>query len=182
MSQIYVGDRIACTDLEGPGNRYALFLAGCSIRCPGCCNPHLFVARERQQVPVQNLAREILNTPNIEGVSVLGGEPLDQAVALLSLLQELSPHLSIMLYSGFYLSDIRKMELGSEILSHCDLLVDGPYIKEKHSHKRRFIGSENQTLHFLSERYQPKDPRFLAQNMTEFRLSKDSFRILGFPP
>ena len=46
-SFLRVGARVPVTRAEGPGARYALWLQGCSIRCPGCCNPHLFDASSR---------------------------------------------------------------------------------------------------------------------------------------
>jgi len=36
---------IARTGAEGPGTRSALWVQGCTIRCPGCFNPHLWGAR-----------------------------------------------------------------------------------------------------------------------------------------
>ena len=43
-ASLRVGARVPVTRVEGPGARYALWVQGCSIRCPGCCNPHLFDA------------------------------------------------------------------------------------------------------------------------------------------
>ncbi|HGG57662.1 MAG TPA: 4Fe-4S cluster-binding domain-containing protein, partial [Nannocystis exedens] len=35
---------VAITEAEGPGRRFALWVQGCSLHCPGCCNPELFAA------------------------------------------------------------------------------------------------------------------------------------------
>ena len=73
-----VGARVRATCAEGPGTRYALWLQGCSLRCPGCCNPQLFDPRGGEELPLALLAAEISDVRDqIEGVTLLGGEPFE---------------------------------------------------------------------------------------------------------
>ena len=76
----------AKTAVEGPGERSALWLQGCSLKCPGCCNPELQQFDNGQNLSVEEIAAQILQA-RADGLTLLGGEPLDQARELLQLLQ-----------------------------------------------------------------------------------------------
>ncbi|HET8646986.1 MAG TPA: 4Fe-4S cluster-binding domain-containing protein, partial [Vicinamibacteria bacterium] len=81
-SVVRVAARVPVTEVEGPGARFALWVQGCSIRCPGCCNPHLFPARG-EVVSVDALVAEVKAVRGrIEGLTLLGGEPFDQPAPL----------------------------------------------------------------------------------------------------
>ncbi len=185
MIKVYLADLIEKTDLEGPGNRIALWFSGCSIRCSGCCNPHLFNQTEDQQISIQDLLEkidEILSRySDIEGISVLGGEPLDQPEALSELFEFIkSRGLSNMLFSGYTLAQIKRSE-NSGILDLVDVLVDGPYVDSLREEKRRWVGSSNQKIYFLSERYNDSMPCFSKSNEIEFQWKNGQLSIYGFP-
>jgi len=61
------------------------------------------------------------------------------------------------------------------------LLVDGPYVRERPDTKRRWIGSTNQRIHFLSDRYRPEDPCWQQKNTLEIRLDAEGLSVNGFP-
>lgn len=182
---LYIGDEILDTDLEGPGRRCAIWLAGCRIRCEDCCNPHFFEAVPQQARNPQDYALDLIARvpPEVEGISILGGEPLDQPGALYLFLATLLKHSSLntMLYSGYTLSRIQKCPKKSAILEFVDVLVDGPYVHKLRETTRRFVGSSNQNIHFLSSRIHPEHPDFQKPNYAEFRLGKAGFSVLGFP-
>jgi anaerobic ribonucleoside-triphosphate reductase activating protein len=182
---VNVGARVHRTEAEGPGARYALWVKGCSIRCPGCCNPHLFEAEPADEVSVDELVDEILDVDELDGVTFLGGEPFDQAAALGALAAAVrAGGLSVMVFSGYRIETLRRQDdAGVEaLLAHTDLLVDGPYVEALHQSDRRWIGSSNQRAHFLSERYehlrQAWDPR---PNTVELRIVDGAVQINGFP-
>jgi anaerobic ribonucleoside-triphosphate reductase activating protein len=182
---LFLGDSIEATELEGPGLRFALWFSGCSLRCPGCCNPHLFSKSAGSPTSGRDIIAMIekaqLNK-GIEGVSYLGGEPFEQPEILEYLvLNTRALGLTNMVYTGFEIEQIRTHPHGSQILSQVDLLVDGPYLQEKRSTKRRFIGSTNQTLHFLSSAYHREDPSFSESNRLEIRYRSSEVHIHGFP-
>ncbi len=178
-----VAQLVPNTEAEGPGHRFALWLQGCPLRCPGCCNPEMFSERG-PLVPVEELARRILATPGIEGLSLLGGEPFAQpgpAAALCERVREAG--LSIMVFSGYTLAELRAMASPDvdRLLATVDLLVDGRYEKDQPDTRRRWIGSRNQVLHFLTPRYSPDDPRFSAPNTAEIHLVDGKLVINGWP-
>src|SRR4051812_10819834 len=47
---------IACTEAEGPGRRFAVWVQGCPLRCPGCCNPEMLPFEGGHEVGVDELA------------------------------------------------------------------------------------------------------------------------------
>ena len=75
-----------------------------------------------------------------------------------------------------------KSEAVRRTLAACDLLIDGPYVETLPEHRRRWVGSSNQVVHFLSQRYSPEDARFLEANTMELRVSPDgSLLVNGHP-
>jgi anaerobic ribonucleoside-triphosphate reductase activating protein len=173
---INVAAVVPCTEAEGPGRRYALWVQGCPLRCPGCCNPEFLPMIERSRRAVADVVADVFAAQarhGIEGISLLGGEPTRQARALADVATAAgAAGLTVMVYSGFTLDELRAEGDPDvlRLLAATDLLVDGRYDEARRSTRRRFIGSDNQTLHFLSDRHRPDDPRLTGDNTVELRL------------
>ena len=78
---------IPSTEAEGPGRRFALWFQGCPLRCPGCCNPEMLPFQGGRQLPLMQVL-ELLNAARedgVEGLTLLGGEPLAHAVGAATL-------------------------------------------------------------------------------------------------
>lgn len=180
-----VAARVPLTHAEGPGARYALWVQGCPLRCPGCCNPHMLEDVEAALMPTRHIIDEILATPDIEGVTFIGGEPFWQAGALARVARAVrEAGLSVMVFTGMTLRAIehKQREDWGALLAQIDLLVDGPYIKAQHVDDRRWVGSSNQVTHFLTPRYAHlKQAWDVGPNTIELRLSKGEVTINGFP-
>ncbi|HEY1098133.1 MAG TPA: 4Fe-4S single cluster domain-containing protein [Myxococcota bacterium] len=189
---VNVALEVACTEAEGPGRRYALWVQGCPLRCKGCCNPEFLVDTPRTHRHVREIVadmRRARDERGIEGISLLGGEPTRQAVALADVAvaaRELG--LSVMVFSGFTKAQLVAEDAPgvARLLAHTDLLVDGPYIEAQRTTSRRYIGSDNQVLHHLTDRYRIDDPRFAAPNTVELRIVVDvdgaqRFELNGWP-
>ena len=184
MLTLNIGAHVASTEAEGPGRRYALWLQGCPLRCPGCCNPHLLEDRPNQLRPVAQVIAEICATPDIEGITLLGGEPFHQAAACAVLCTALrAAGLSVMVFSGFTLAQLQARPAWAAFLAQIDLLVDGPYVAALHQTDRRWIGSTNQRIHFLTDRYAALATAGwdAGRNTIELRLSGGALQINGFP-
>jgi anaerobic ribonucleoside-triphosphate reductase activating protein len=94
----------------------------------------------------------------IEGLTLLGGEPMDQAEALLPLLHGArSLGLSVLLFSGFTLAELRGREEPRvrDALAAVDVLVDGRYDASRPETERLWAGSTNQRFHYFTPRYSP---------------------------
>ena len=183
---INVADRVPCTEAEGPGKRYALWVQGCPLRCPGCCNPHMLEFIDAEHIEVDRLFREIVATEGIEGVTFLGGEPFSQAESLGELARMLrEAKLSVMVFSGFTIEQLRQRSDALLLLDHVDLLVDGPYLQEQAVSNRRWIGSANQRTHFLSDRYAAMAKEVEGwdkqSNTVELRMVNGQLQVNGFP-
>lgn len=165
------------TRVEGPGNRACLWVQGCSIHCPGCAVPWTWDRDGGEVIKVQSLAERILSGPEVEGVTFLGGEPFDQAVALAALghrMQEAG--LSVMTFTGYTLEKIRNSirEDWHDLLSITDLLIDGPFRRNLLDLSRPWVGSTNQQYRFLSDRYRHLEPELRTiPNRLEVRLQPD---------
>ncbi len=183
--QLRVAQMIDDTEAEGPGRRFALWVQGCSLRCAGCCNPEMFSADKGGALhDVAALVERVLAVADLEGISVLGGEPFEQPEALVVLCRALrEAGRSVMIYSGFTLAELRGKQSPhvDALLGQVDLLVDGRFEQTKPESTRRWIGSTNQTLHFLSPRYSKDDPRFTTPNTVELRFVNGQLTINGWP-
>src|SRR5207302_10393447 len=90
--------------------------------------------------------------------------------------------LSVMVFSGYTLEQPREMPepVVGELIGLTDILVDGPYIREQPDTERRWIGSTNQRIHFLTDRYH-YDEQWRQRNTLEIRLVGGEISINGFP-
>ena len=190
--QLRVGSVIEDTEAEGPGRRFALWVQGCSLRCPGCCNPHLFPA-DGSAVEVALLLERLARARDpIEGISLLGGEPFEQAAALARFAQGArSMGLTVMTFTGYTREELAAPGLLSQLpgtealLAQTDLLVDGRYEARRPETLRRWAGSTNQRFYFLTDAYAPGIERVPAggpAETVEVRLLPDGeVHVNGWP-
>lgn len=172
------------TEAEGPGRRFAIWFQGCPLRCPDCCNPEFLPFRGRTTKRVGELIDEIRAVKGLEGISLLGGEPFAHSPAAAEIAKFARAHdLGVMVYSGYTLAEICALPepAAAELLSNTDLLVDGPYLRERPETKRRWVGSANQMVHFLTNRYSPDDPCWRKSNTLELRVRGNEVSVNGFP-
>src|SRR5690349_5384651 len=170
-----VAQLVTATEAEGPGRRCALWFQGCPLRCPGCCNPEMLSFYGGQAMTLAEILDEVASARGhgIEGITLLGGEPIAHAEAAASLARAVKADgLSVMVFSGYPLEEIRAMADPAvrELLNDTDILVDGPYRAELPERRRRWIGSSYQRIHFLTDRYSADDPCWLLPNTLEIRL------------
>ena len=171
----------------GPGERFIIWVQGCSLRCAGCHNPQFQPFEDRTWISTKELASMILTVKGIEGVTYVGGEPFAQAEALSKVSKQLrSTGLTVMSYTGFTLDELgsKKFPHAKALLRETDLLMDGPYRRDLTTN-RPWRGSENQQLISLSDQYCEKISEWNAPigQQFEIRLSdQGEVIILGIPP
>ncbi|MDO5062254.1 MAG: anaerobic ribonucleoside-triphosphate reductase activating protein [Peptostreptococcaceae bacterium] len=135
---------------NGEGIRTSIFVTGCTHCCRGCFNKEYqdfdagmpWTDQETRQVI------EYLKDPMIKGLSLLGGEPFQNAVGLAEIVREIkkeSPK-DIWVYSGYTFEQICADDQMKELLILCDVLVDGLFVEEKKDLRLRFRGSSNQRI------------------------------------
>lgn len=133
--------------VDGPGIRFVLFLQGCRLHCPGCQNPHTWDFEGGTLVPADEVLARIKSNPLARGVTFSGGEPFEQAEALLPLAEELKGQgYHLMAFTGYTLEQLLQKPGCAAFLEKLDLLVDGPFIEAQKSLDLRFRGSRNQRI------------------------------------
>ncbi|MBR5346978.1 MAG: radical SAM protein, partial [Deltaproteobacteria bacterium] len=140
----------------GPGRRLGLWLQGCSIHCPGCIAPENQPFDRSFAVSVDTLMEELAPAlAERPGVTISGGEPLDQKEALLDLLGRFNALgiRDILLYSGYLKEKI--LAACPELPERIAALIDGPYV-EGAATSAPWKGSENQKLTIFREEYRER--------------------------
>jgi len=154
MPQLRVGATVARTRVEGPHLRAAIWVAGCTIRCPGCCNPEWFDAAAGPPRDVDGLVAAI--DPRVEGLTVLGGEPLEQLQAVTALAHGAAERgLGVVVATGFTERQAWTRPGFARLWAAIDTLIAGPYVARRREPTagRKLIGSSNQRLLHRTERY-----------------------------
>ncbi len=173
---------ITKTTAEGPYERLALWVAGCDLDCPGCCNPALFDREAGETVDAHGLAQMLDHAADVEGITVLGGEPLQQREGLAALLRLARERgLGTLVFTGYTLEDARRLPGFDAIDANVDTWIDGPFDVHRPEARRRFIGSSNQRLHHRTGRY--ADPQLWSgRPRVELRIAPDgSLEAHGLP-
>ena len=150
---------------NGTGVRVSLFVSGCTHRCRGCFNPETWDFKNGQPFTeeTENELLDLLAPDYIEGLTLLGGEPMEpeNQRALLPFLRRVRaayPHKSIWCYTGYtYERDLlapsrARCEATDEMLSLIDILVDGEFIESEKDISLAFRGSRNQRIIDLNEK------------------------------
>src|SRR5436305_4526802 len=87
---VQIAQVIPVTEAEGPGLRFALWLQGCPLRCPGCCNPEMLPFEGGTPMGLAEILGlvEEAAEQGVEGITLLGGEPLAHAAGAALLARE----------------------------------------------------------------------------------------------
>ena len=171
----------------GPGARFVVWVQGCPFSCDGCATPDAIPFEGGDEPDVEALAEEICACEAIEGVTFSGGEPMSQACALSTLVDRVRSRrdLSFMSYTGYPYEDLlrRGTSWQRELLRRLDLMVDGPYVRDRHT-DLKWRGSDNQRIHFLTDRYRHLESTLDERGTwIELETSEDgTVRWAGIPP
>ena len=137
--------------VDGPGIRFVVFVQGCSHNCLGCHNPETHNPTGGHEESIENILEQLQKCPLVEGVTLSGGDPFEQALECSRLavaIKHLNPNYTIWTYTGYtYEEIIAKQDYTWELLLDLtDVLVDGPFIEALKSYECKFRGSKNQRL------------------------------------
>lgn len=156
--RVAVARFLASTRAEGPGERTAVWVQGCTIRCPGCFNPHLWAFRGGERTASDALAAGVL-AAETTGLTLLGGEPFDQAAALARVATSVrAAGRSVMTFTGYTAAQLDlAVAAGRDdvaaLLGATDLLVAGPFLADRIDPARPWVGSTNQEFLLLTDRF-----------------------------
>lgn len=134
---------------EGPGRRSVVQFSGCTHRCAGCYAEETHASDAGTLLPLGTVVAALLDPAGAprDGVTVLGGEPLQQPDGLAVLLRRLTAAgLHTTVYTGYRLEAlVRRPEPAvREALRLTDLLVDGRFVAALANGAGEWRGSRNQ--------------------------------------
>jgi anaerobic ribonucleoside-triphosphate reductase activating protein len=137
--------------VDGPGIRLTVFAQGCRHNCLGCHNLHTHDFDGGSLIEIDSILQRVKSNPLLDGVTLSGGEPFEQANALGELAEKVkSLGYNVMTYTGYTYEHIMKnrdsLEGWSKLIANTDILVDGRFELPKRNLLLKFKGSENQRI------------------------------------
>lgn len=152
-----------CDMLNGDGIRVSLWISGCEHNCNQCQNPQTWDINSG--IPFdeesENELFEALYKPYISGITFSGGDPLHEnnlqdVLNLVNKIRLLLPEKTIWLYTGYTLEQCVENTTRRQIISKCDVLVDGRYVDPQRDITLRWRGSSNQRVIDIKQSLQNK--------------------------
>ncbi len=135
---------------DGPGIRVSIFMQGCTFNCEKCFNPdtHDFNGGKEFNQDTINHILELGENENIQGLSILGGEPMhpkniEGTTKLAKAFKEKFPNKTVWSWTGFSFDKDLK---DKEVSKYIDVLVDGQYVDALRNPKLKYSGSSNQRV------------------------------------
>lgn len=145
------------THVLGPGCRYIIWTQGCEKNCPRCITPESWDKGKGIEIDGEALASDIILAKHIDGITISGGEPFLQAAGLSKMLETVKAHrpdITIIIYSGYTIEQLRRNDDSNRLLGQIDVLIDGPYIQELNDGVG-IRGSKNQRIISFTGRLDP---------------------------
>jgi len=177
-----IADIERCSRICGPGLRFVIWVQGCGLGCKGCWNTEMWSFDERSPYTVDEILG-MVQKEDVEGVTILGGEPLYQSKVLLKLVKKLKESgYNIMLYTGFEQEEITDLD-SKELFSLSDIVICGRYEEDKRSIYLRWRGSLNQQIIINNKEFENLIDMFNEQ-VNEVEIHFDDYgnvKILGYP-
>lgn len=135
--------------VDGPGLRFTVFVQGCPHHCPGCHNPETHDPNGGYETDTEKLITQMKKNPLLSGLTLSGGEPMEQPEACLELAKAAhSMGLNVWCYTGYTWEELIKERSQNRmnLLEEVDKLVDGPFVLNQRSLELDFRGSKNQRI------------------------------------
>ncbi len=167
------------TRANGPGTRFCIWVQGCSLQCLGCFNPETHDFDAGYKISVADIFEIIRrDSKELDGISISGGEPLDQAEDVLELISKVKKELklSIILWTGYDLHELMDFEIYKSFTEYLDLIITGRYEQSLHA-PEGLKGSSNQQYIFVSDIYNENDLKEIS--IAEIQLGDKKIKITG---
>lgn len=167
--------------VNGPGKRFTLWTQGCFKKCKNCFNPETWSYKENKILSPYQIFELINNFEDLDGVTITGGDPLEQEDDLLALLFLLSGKnfkKGIIVFTGYQKEQLEQHPIRKKCLEYIDVLIDGVYVDELKS-ESDLRGSKNQQFYFFSEKI--KEDELMFDHEIEISRSDSDIILTGFP-
>jgi anaerobic ribonucleoside-triphosphate reductase activating protein len=177
---INIHSLIKNSGVNGPGDRFVIWTQGCRKGCKNCYNPETWSHYKNNLITIEEIIEEI-KISSATGVTISGGDPLEQPMEIFSLLEKISLldlKDGVIVFTGYTLEQIKKDCQLERCLKYIDVLIDGRYIDEKRI-SSGLAGSSNQEFHFLTDKISRDN--ILIDQEVEIHLLGDLIQLTGFP-
>ncbi|MBP6933060.1 MAG: radical SAM protein, partial [Candidatus Methanofastidiosum sp.] len=168
------------SEIYGPGIRTVLWMQGCRLRCKGCWNKDMWNFKPHKLFRVEELVEKVKNIYGIEGITLIGGEPMHQSLELLKMAMEIKKlGLTVVLFTGYEFSELTS-EHEIKLWKLSDIVICGRYEENRRNIYLQWRGSENQRVIFNTKVYEKYT---LAEgNYCEINIDTNGeMTISGFP-
>ena len=173
-------------EVLGPGRRIGIWVCGCRRGCKGCSNPELWERKAEYEVSIDeimSLVERIASMNKVDGFTISGGEPMDQAEELSELVIRLKEYSEdILIYTGYRIEQLQDRNDADtdRILTRVAVLIDGEYREEENTNVL-LRGSANQRIFILSPVMENKYRDYLetAHNQIQNFILRDGVVSVG---
>jgi anaerobic ribonucleoside-triphosphate reductase activating protein len=149
-STIYIAGILHNDIANGLGLRCTVFVQGCPHHCVGCHSPHTWKVHSGTAMSVEELIKEIDKNPIDTGLTLSGGEPIDQYLNLLEVLSRVKHFNDVMLFTGYSKEQLNNFILTKPqfkyFLSKINTVVCDPFVLSLRDTTLKFRGSSNQRV------------------------------------
>lgn len=135
---------------NGEGIRVSVFFSGCKFKCEDCFNEELqdFNYGLEYTEDVKTSIVELVKSDRISGLSLLGGEVMQQDINkildLVKCCKDMNANKDIWLWTGYKFENLNENQ--KRILPYIDVLIDGQFEKDKKDLNLQWRGSSNQRV------------------------------------
>ena len=154
----------------GPGKRLVIWTVGCTKHCYNCSNQELWEKNDDREISVEELVSHIkrsISGQDVEGITITGGDPMEQPTELNQLLEGLiSISKDVLIYTGYTFEELNneiETELLTSILRKTTVLIDGRYVDSLNDSSVVLRGSANQMVHYFDPTAQRKYEDYMLQ-------------------
>lgn len=171
------------TEAEGPGVRACVWVQGCAHGCRGCFATELWDYSGGTEIRAEELIAQLAPVlDGLDGITLLGGEPMDQADELWRVAKYVRDRgKTVITFTGYVYEQLLAQadEPRLRLLEYTDLLGDGPFMEDRLDYSQPLLGSSNQRWLCLSGRI-PREEIESYRNRFEVRVGADGeIRING---
>ena len=133
--------------VDGEGIRLAIFFQGCRRACPDCHNPGSWAMDGGVETDTAVFEKMMLEDHLLDGVTFSGGEPFLQIEPLIEMAKTARTlGLDVWCWTGYRFEELLRSHDAMDALKYIDVLVDGPFEKDKRSLNLIWRGSTNQKI------------------------------------
>ena len=172
----------------GPGTRLVIWTAGCKKKCKGCMSVELWnpdCGTDFKNSELTEIITKYASKHTVDGITISGGDPLEQPEELIDLVSGLKPVINdILVFTGFTIKELSEI-LGKEqfttLKNNVSVLVDGRF-EENNCDKNPLRGSANQKIHIFDHKVKSLYEEYCSvSHGVETRLLGPELLFVGIP-